>query len=313
MKYLFFDIECSNCFNNIGKMCEFGYVVTDENFKIITKNCYAMSPGKGGENKFKLRNRKNQVDIELAYEYEYYYEQPEFDVFYDKIKKLIEDKDTICFAWSIENDMKYLFNACERYNKNPYTYSCYELQEIACKYLEDNKKTHLIDTCKKIVGNDSTIQLQAHLSRDDAIMTMKILEKICVTKNIDSKDLVLKFNFSKLSSNDVENKIKIKRFKKNNNKLVEEIVSQDKTLITQDEYKNNIYCISGKVKSYFNDINKLINFIHDNGGVLTNSLLKADYIIVYDDENKKEIESKLDANNNTKMILVNDFLGVSLK
>ena len=40
MKYLFFDIECSNCFNNIGKMCEFGYVVTDENFKIITKNCY---------------------------------------------------------------------------------------------------------------------------------------------------------------------------------------------------------------------------------------------------------------------------------
>ena len=23
MKYLFFDIECSNCLNNIGEMCEF--------------------------------------------------------------------------------------------------------------------------------------------------------------------------------------------------------------------------------------------------------------------------------------------------
>lgn len=313
MKYLFFDIECSNCFNNIGKMCEFGYVVTDENFKIITKNCYVMSPGKGGENKFKLRNRKNQVDIELSYEYEYYYEQPEFDSFYDKIKKLIEDKDTICFAWSIENDMRYLFNACERYNKNPYIYSCYDVQEIACKYLENNKKMHLIDTCSKIVGKDSIIQLQAHLSRDDAIMTMKILEKICITKNINSKELILKLDFSKLSSNDIENKIKMARFKKNNNKLVEESVSQDKALITQDEYKNNIYCISGKVKNYFSDINKLINFIHDNGGVLTKSLLKADYIIVYDDENKREIESKLDANNNTKMILVNDFLGVLLK
>lgn len=172
---------------------------------------------------------------------------------------------------------------------------------------------HLIDTCRKIVGKDSTIQLQAHLSRDDAIMTMKILEKICATKNIDSKELILKFNFSKLSSNDIQNKIKMARFKKNNNKLVEESVSQDKTLITQDEYKNNIYYISGKVKNYFNDINKLINFIHDNGGVLTKSLLKADYIIIYDDDNKKEIESKLDANNNTEMLLVNDFLGVSLK
>ena len=87
MKFLFFDIECSNCFNNIGKMCEFGYVLTDEKFNIITKNCYVMSPGKGRENRFKLRNRKNQIDIDLAYEEEYYYQQDEFDKYYDKIKK----------------------------------------------------------------------------------------------------------------------------------------------------------------------------------------------------------------------------------
>ena len=33
MKYLFFDIECANCFDGKGKICEFGYIQTDENFE----------------------------------------------------------------------------------------------------------------------------------------------------------------------------------------------------------------------------------------------------------------------------------------
>ena len=35
MKYLFFDIECANCFEGKGKICEFGYVLTDEAFNEI--------------------------------------------------------------------------------------------------------------------------------------------------------------------------------------------------------------------------------------------------------------------------------------
>lgn len=29
MNYLFFDIECSNCFGGRGKICEFGYMLTN--------------------------------------------------------------------------------------------------------------------------------------------------------------------------------------------------------------------------------------------------------------------------------------------
>ena len=35
MKYLFFDIECAN---RLNKICEFGYVLTDENFNILKKD-----------------------------------------------------------------------------------------------------------------------------------------------------------------------------------------------------------------------------------------------------------------------------------
>ena len=35
MNYLFFDIECANCDNGNGKICSFGYVLTDTDFNIL--------------------------------------------------------------------------------------------------------------------------------------------------------------------------------------------------------------------------------------------------------------------------------------
>ena len=37
MRYLFFDIEGANNYNYIAKMCTFGYVITDDKFKLNTK------------------------------------------------------------------------------------------------------------------------------------------------------------------------------------------------------------------------------------------------------------------------------------
>ena len=49
MKYCFFDIECANCFkdnNGVsrGKICEFGYLITDENFNKIESAEYIINP-----------------------------------------------------------------------------------------------------------------------------------------------------------------------------------------------------------------------------------------------------------------------------
>lgn len=73
-----------------------------------------MSPGKGAGNRFHLKGRKKQKDLELAYEYDYYFEQPEFSYYYNKIKQLMEGKDTICFAFDMHNDISYINSACER-------------------------------------------------------------------------------------------------------------------------------------------------------------------------------------------------------
>ena len=44
MNYLFFDVECANSFDGVGKICEFGYVLTDENLNIIKQGIYLINP-----------------------------------------------------------------------------------------------------------------------------------------------------------------------------------------------------------------------------------------------------------------------------
>lgn len=127
MKYLFFDIECSNCFNGVGKMCEYGYVLTDDNLHTLKADDIPMSPGRRRDSKFNLKGRKNEKDLELAYEDEFYFEQPEFNHFYKQIKSLMEDPDTICFAYSMNNDIAHLYHACKRYGLEPIKYTCYDV------------------------------------------------------------------------------------------------------------------------------------------------------------------------------------------
>ena len=82
MRYLFFDIECCN-----GRdICEFGYVITDENFNILEKDDIIINP----ENKFNLTGRPGGRNISLFYSKDVYYKAKTFPHYYDRIKKLIE-------------------------------------------------------------------------------------------------------------------------------------------------------------------------------------------------------------------------------
>lgn len=44
MKYLFFDCEFANCYDSKEKICEFGYVMVDENFKVLYKDNIIINP-----------------------------------------------------------------------------------------------------------------------------------------------------------------------------------------------------------------------------------------------------------------------------
>jgi hypothetical protein len=84
MNYLFFDIECANCFDGVGKICEFGYVLTDEKFSVIEENSFKMNPRAVFDKKgFAMRG------IHLEHPFAFYKTQPDFPYFYPKIRGYI--------------------------------------------------------------------------------------------------------------------------------------------------------------------------------------------------------------------------------
>ena len=292
MKYLFFDIECSNCFNGVGKMCEFGYVLTDENLLVMKYGDIPMSPGKGRDNRFYLKGRKNEKDLELAYEYDYYFNQPEFPFHYRQIKKLMEDPETICFAYSMDNDISHLYHACTRYRLEPIDYLCYDVQKLVAAYLEKKGQMSLHNACKEIVGPNSTVKLQEHLSRDDAEMEKLIFEAICILTKKKPSELLEESQFAKTNSIEYMNRLKErgkrKKLKTAGHDLYNSLVVPEEEL-DKPENVGRRYNISGELKADLNALKVTIELIKSKNGLLCNRLNKTDFFIVYDDNNKEEI------------------------
>ena len=292
MKYLFFDIECSNCFNGVGKMCEFGYVLTDENFNIMKHGDIPMSPGKGREYRFYLKGRKHEKDLELAYEYDYYFSQPEFPSFYNQIKRMMEDPDTACFAYSMDNDIPHLHHACTRYKLQPFNYECYDVQKLVAAYLEKKGQMSLKNACLRIVGPNSVVKLQEHLSRDDAEMERLIFEAICILTKTDSKVLLEQSQFARTNSIEymdcVKERGKRKRLKTAGHELYNSLAVPDEEL-DKPENIGKRYNISGELKADLNALKVTIELIKHKGGILCNKISKSDFFIAYDQKNKEEI------------------------
>lgn len=123
MRYAFFDIEAAD--GNF-KICEFGLVICDSHMNPIYKNLYLINP----KGKFNLTGRKNQRDLYLSFTEEQYKASPEFDDVYDNIKFALEQKDLMIFGHSVNNDIRFLDKACNRYRLPKIKYVAYDVQKM---------------------------------------------------------------------------------------------------------------------------------------------------------------------------------------
>lgn len=309
MKYLFFDIECSNCFNGVGKMCEYGFVLTDENFNIIKQDDIPMSPGKGRECRFNLIGRKHEKDLELAYDYDFYFEQPQFPHFYERIKKLMEDPDTYCFAFSAENDILHLYHSCKRYKLEQIKYRCFDVQKFAQRYLGIRKQIGLKNACLNIVGPSATVTFNEHLSRDDAKTTMKIFQAICELEQMTSQQYLKEYPFFGYGVDEYlaiyEHKKEEKRITKESYKYFDSIKLSIEEA-SKEEYAGRRYEVSSKLKKSDDILKHIVEYVNAHNGVLIEKVDLADYFIVLGEDNKQEIIDKVGKHFNGEYILLED-------
>ena len=312
MKYLFFDIECSNCFNDVGKMCEFGYVITDENFKILSAYDIPMSPGTGYGDRFHLRDRMKAEDIHLAYDEDYYFEQPELPEFYSRIKKIMEDKETICFAFSMRNDIRYLHDSCDKYHLPSLNYTCYDIQQFAADYLETSTQPGLKKCVDEIVGPHAINGLTEHLSRDDAKMGMMITEAICILSKIDSVTLLEKYKSSSVNSIEFMQSYRaekvLREAKKKLRSYIDNKAKADFELTEQESYRGKRYNLSSIVRPNVEEAKKIIDLIHKQGGLFVLKFDHTDVLIVKDEKDLNFFKERYADVYKGKFLLLDDFL-----
>ena len=111
MKYLFFDLEYATSKGGVCKICEFGYVVTNEHFEILKKGNFIIDP---------YINRCDWdwrvVKKILTRKVSVYEKQPRFDEYYSDIKDLINSADYV-LGHSLDGDAKALNDDCQRYEE----------------------------------------------------------------------------------------------------------------------------------------------------------------------------------------------------
>ena len=169
MKYLFFDIECAD--GGKATICSFGYVIADEDFKILRREDIVINP----QGKFYLTGRAGRPDVHLAYPEATFKRAPTFDKFYNKIKALVESKEYYVIGHSIGDDVTYLNKACARYKLEPFSFEYFDTQRMYRELTRDKKSISLENA---LAAFEIDEKFRYHQSVEDARATMFLLKAL---------------------------------------------------------------------------------------------------------------------------------------
>ena len=273
--YLFFDIECANCFDGVGKMCSFGYVVVDQDFNILDEDDVVMNP----ETEFDWYLFDPKKGCMLAYSKDYFRMQHNFESFHGGIKKLMEAPDRKIVGFSSSNDVGFLVSACERYNLPSINYACYEI----CTVVEQaNGGAHKkLDEWCDFYGADIK-GLQKHKSSDDAKMTMLLTKAFCEKSGIGLEELLEKNKGIKLSVDKYIEQREISRHNKEVMKKISELYGKKSRALLSKKLSGN-YAFGFKLKNDLDDALKIAQLVQKHGGILMKSLKSNGTVILPDD------------------------------
>ena len=310
MKYVFFDIECANCFQGNGKICSFGYVITDEKFKILEKKDIPMNP----HSKFHLYGTKKHPGIVLAYDEKTFNSSPDFIHFYKKIRNLLTDKHCINFGFSVLSDAGYIKSECKRYAKTMFDYEFIDVQRIYTDYKMLENTPSLIK-CATEYGVTETQEV--HKSDEDSYFTMRVLKGLCEETGLSVSELIEKYPHcqGRCINGEIESEyLKFKEEQKSHKlSKMEKLTGSLRTNWVYrvenhydevNDYARKVFvnrkstsplsckkvCLSGLYEDYhFNEVMNIISLLAKNGAKYTKRAFACDVFVTYDlvDKNGK--------------------------
>lgn len=156
MNYLFFDCEFATTKCGNEKMCEFGFVVANENFSILNRGNIIINPNiKSSEwDRYALKHILTRTKEE--YENKLF-----FPAYHKRIISLIQ-KANFIFGHTINGDVHALNCELQRYNLPALDFDFYDIKEIYKVFTDTNKSVSLESILSElgIKGDDKKTMLK---------------------------------------------------------------------------------------------------------------------------------------------------------
>lgn len=173
MKILFFDMEFADG-KVPGSIYSFGYLVTDENFEILTPPTDLLINPESTWNDYVKQNI-------LAYPMEEIEAAPAFPEVYPEICRLFGESDR-AVGFSLSNDVGAFRKDCARYGLEPENFSWFDIERLTRRLDEHREARGLGGNYLAWCGEE---QDHRHRSDGDALATMRVLEAICKANHAD--------------------------------------------------------------------------------------------------------------------------------
>ena len=174
-------------------MCSFGYVLTDEDFRILKKEDILINPEAafctGARSK---KKRDEGRGITLAYPEKVFRRSPTFPKVYDKIRDILEKDGQTIIGFSHANDVRYLCTACRRYRMPFFAYSFFDIQDVYREYVRMLEQISLEKIIHELGVNIDGYTL--HKSDDDAEISMLVAKAICDKTSVSLGELIDKYS-----------------------------------------------------------------------------------------------------------------------
>ncbi len=296
--FVFFDCECANTFDGIGKICSLGYVICDDELNVIESEDVVMNP----ECEFDWYLFSGKGGIKLAYSKDYFRTKPNFESYYKDIKKLFTTGNRYIAGFAVGNDLSFVNSACERYNQNYIQFRAFDLE----RYLEKKygKKQKLTEWAGEFGVNLS--KYESHKSVDDAMMTMLCLKAECKKSGLTVEEILTskecKDDF--ISNEQILEAAEERAYRKDMKEKIARLYGKKSP---KPHFKSLLGQNFELDKSVYKDLDfafELVKKIYDNGGTVYEHLTSAGSV-VFNDMPQKEVEAKI-KKRGLKILLLKD-------
>lgn len=296
--FVFFDCECANTFDGIGKICSLGYVIADDDLNVIESEDVVINP----ECEFDWYLFSGKGGCQLAYSKDYFRIKPNFESYYKDIKKLFTTGNRYILGFAVGNDVGFVNSACERYNQDFIQFRAFDLE----RYLERKyqKKQKLIEWAQEFGVN--VAKYQSHKSVDDAILTMLTLKAECMGTCKSVEEILVENKDCFVSNEQILIQAEERAYRKEITEKIKRLYGKKSPKPKYKSVLNQKFEISGKLLKDVDTSFVLVKKIYDNGGS-TYEHLTGQGKVIFSEQPNEEVIKKVERRG-LEVILLEDMM-----